>query len=83
MKDTENKIVYCTPPIMTNLYEFAYKHSSCNFAVKDYDIANESSDVEVLAYVTNPENNNLLDEAFENKSNYRIIANMDFSDPIN
>lgn len=82
MKETE-RIIYCTPPIKTNLYRFACEHSLCNFIVKSSDIVNEASDVEVLAYATNPENNNYLDKEFEHNTECMIIVNTDFSDPLN
>lgn len=72
------KIVYCNPPIKTNIYDFMNEHPNCNFAIKDRgDI--KTSNVEVVAYVTSPKYDNLLDQQFGGKAAYEIIVGADFS----
>ncbi len=75
-RKAERGIVYCNPPIKTNLYQFLYHHLDCNCIIKKTDSSN-MDDVEIVAYAADKKYNQRLDKEMENNDLYIIIQGID------
>lgn len=75
MNETKNGIVYCDPPIETDIIEFLYKHLGCDCAIEYTDLS--TYDVKVIAYSSDTMYNKDLDYLYRDRTDVMLVTGID------
>lgn len=71
MNEIKNGVVYCDPPIKTDLVQFLFEHLDCDCVIKEQSLS--SYTVYVIAYAESKQGNSELHNVYYNNHEVMIV----------